>query len=366
MLSVLCLGLHAQSEDQAIRSALQGYIYGTTFNDADTVLSSFMPGAPMYLENTRTKELVILTIEEYTVGIRKREPGVDNGRRTHILSIDFFEHIATAKLEVFISGMDRRFIDYLILRKNDGAWKIISKTATSVPIEGYRDLKALIVLSSAAYQGNSDLPAGNSFSEVAVAYDEYKKAGFHVDFVSPSGGQVPLAYINAGDPFQMDYLMYSDFMYALKHTRSPAQINPDDYQIVQFTGGSAPIFDLPHHHAIQEIAMHIYEKNNGVIAAVCHGSAAIAYLKESDGDYLVKGKVVNGFPDSHERKDLPHYSQYPFILEQVLKEHGADFKYGEKGSAHVEVDGRLVTGQNFQSSALATKKSVEAYFEYNE
>ena len=215
------------------------------------------------------------------------------------------------------------------------------------------------MLSNIEYQGESDLAAGNSFSEVVIAYDEYQKAGYHVDIISPLGGKVPLAYINPSDSLQLTYLYAPEFMYALKNTKKPNEIRPDEYDIIQFTGGSAPIFDIPENEEIQKIAMHIYEKNGGVIAAVCHGTAGIVNLKTSEGEYLISNKNVNGVPDSHESKNLPHYLHYPFIIEDVMKERGAIFKHSEIRTPHMEIDGRLVTGQNSLSSEMVTKKSIE-------
>ena len=352
------LTLNAQTtEETQIRAAINGYIVGTAYNYPDSILSAFMPGAQMFLDK-KGQPLFAMTVEEYASRVAKSEPGKFNGRVTNILSIDRFEGIATAKLEVLIPGLNKRFIDLLLLKKLETGWKIISKTAASEVSNQTVD-KVLLILSSASFQGDSELPAGNSFSEVAIAYSGYQKAGYHVDILTPLGGVAPLAYINPSDSFQLESLYNSDFMYALKNTHKPSEINPNDYQIVQFTGGSAPIFDLPQNREIQRIAMHIYEKNEGVIAAVCHGTAAIVNFKTSDGKYLVAGKNVNGYPDSHERKDLPHYEQYPFILETVMKEHGGNFRHSEVGTPHMEVDGRLVTGQNFQSSKMVTEKSVE-------
>ena len=349
--------LFAQTDEDQIEVALNGYIEGTSYNYPDRVLSAFMPGANMFLDHP-DKPLFVMKIEEYAGRIAKNEPGKFTGRVTNILSVDRFEGIAVAKLEVLIPSMGKRFIDLLLLKKLEAGWKIISKTAGS-EVSNQKGKKALLVLSSATFQGDSDLPAGNSFSEVVIAYDGYQKAGYHVDIVSPKGGKVPIVYINATVSIQAQYLFDADFMYALENTNAPDEINPDEYDIVQFTGGSAPIFDIPENEAIQKIAMHIYEKNKGVLASVCHGSAALANLKTSDGKYLVDGKNVNGFPDSHENKSLPHYKQYPFIIETMIKSRGGIFKHSEKGTAHMEVDGRLVTGQNFQSTEMVTQKSIE-------
>jgi len=220
--------------------------------------------------------------------------------------------------------------------------------------------KALIVVSNSFYHGDSDIIAGNSFSEVAIAYDVFIKAGYQTDLVSPKGGSVPLAYINTSDPIQFEYIYNVEFMHKLKTTKQPRQINPMDYKIVHYSGGSSPIFDIPDNEPIQKIVMKIYEENNGIIGAVCHGTAGIVNLKTKDGKYLIAGKNVNGFPDFHESKDLPYYQHYPFIIEKKIKERGANFKYEKEiGKEFVIIDGRLITGQNFQSTKKVALKSIE-------
>ncbi len=349
------ISLKAQTEEEKIRLVINDYIIGTSYSYPEQVKSAFHPGADMFLDH-KDKPLLIVSIEEYANGVAKSEAGKFNGRISNILSIERFEGIATAKLEVLAYG--KRFIDFILLKKLEDGWKIISKTAGSQPGDAQKG-QAIIAVSNANFQGDSDLAAGNSFSEVVVAYDGYKKAGYHVVFLSPKGGRIPLAYINPSDSLQLHYLYDTDFMYAIKNTKKPSDINPDNFDIIQYTGGSAPIYDIPQNEEIQKIAMHIYEKNNGVIAAVCHGTACIVNLKTSDGKYLVNGKKVNGYPDSHENKTLPHYQHYPFILETVLKERGGKFKHSKIGEPYMEVDGRLITGQNYLSSEMVTKKSIE-------
>ncbi|WP_400078125.1 nuclear transport factor 2 family protein [Winogradskyella sp. R77965] len=346
------------TENEQITQTINYYIEGTAYNYPEKLKMAFMPNANMFLDHNE-KPLFVMTIEEYAEHVAKHSNTGDfNGRTTNILSIDRFGEIATAKLEVIVPSMEMRFIDFLLLKKLEDGWKIISKSAESEPTTE-KGNKALLVLSNVAYQGNSNLAAGNSFLEVVIAYDEYQKANYHVDIISPLGDEVPLAYINPSDSLQLAYLYNPEFMYALKNTKRPNEINPNEYNIIQFTGGSAPIFDIPKNKEIQKIAMHIYEKNKGVIAAVCHGTAGIVNLKTSDGKYLVSNKNINGVPDSHETKKLPHYEHYPFIIEDVLKKRGGNFKHSKIRTPHMEVDGRLVTGQNSLSSKMVTIKSIE-------
>lgn len=48
---------------------------------------------------------------------------------------------------------------------------------------------------------------------------------------------------------------------------------------------------------LQDIAMQVYERNGGVVSAVCHGTAGIANLKLANGQHLVPGKCISGYPE---------------------------------------------------------------------
>jgi hypothetical protein len=50
----------------------------------------------------------------------------------------------------------------------------------------------------------------------------------------------------------------------------------------------------------------------------------------------------------------------PFLLESRLRELGANFQAAADWQPHVMVDGRLVTGQNPQSSADVAKAALQA------
>ncbi|WP_338759336.1 nuclear transport factor 2 family protein [Bernardetia sp. ABR2-2B] len=343
-------------EEEKIINVIENYIVGTSYNYPDKLKSAFIPEAKLFLDK-ENEPLFVVSIEKYAEAVGRSEAGKFNGRTTNILSIDRFQGIATAKLEVIIPGLEKRFIDMLLLKKLEDGWKIISKTAGSEPSQR-QVKKVLIVTSSHIKKENTTLTTGNSFSEIAIAYSEYQKAGYHVDFVSPKGGKIPLAYINPSDSTHLSALYNSDFMYAIAHTKKPLEIKSTEYDIVLFTGGSAPSFDIPQNAEIQDVAMKIYNQN-GVIAAVCHGTSGIANLKTSDGSYLVNGKNINGYPKEYENQNSLLYQNFPFIIEEEIEKNGGTFKYGERAKAYYVIDGRLVTGQNFQSSKVVAQKSIE-------
>jgi putative intracellular protease/amidase len=49
----------------------------------------------------------------------------------------------------------------------------------------------------------------------------------------------------------------------------------------------------------------------------------------------------------------------PFVLEHRLKDLGAQFERGEDWHPFAVGDGRLITGQNLQSSELAARRVIE-------
>jgi putative intracellular protease/amidase len=81
-------------------------------------------------------------------------------------------------------------------------------------------------------------------------------------------------------------------------------------------------------------------------------------VKLSDGTHLVKGRRVTAFTNEEERA-VKLDRAMPFLLEDRLRQAGAEFIPTEKWANHVEVDGKLVTGQNPQSGESAARKLAE-------
>lgn len=346
---------YAQDDLSGIKQALNYYLDGTSYNQVETIKKAFYPGAELFLDG-KDKELMVVPIEEYAGWFEKKTAGEFNGRIGQILSIERFGNIAMAKVELLIPKAQLQFIDMFILKQIKGEWKIISKTANGKPSEKHGD-KVLFVVSNAAFYGDTDLKTGNSFSEIVEAYDTYVRAGFRVDLMSQEGGAVPIAYLNTSSPIQKQYIYDSDFMYAMKHTLTPSEVDAKDYGAIYYVGGGSVLFGVPDNEHIQQIAMDIYE-SGGVVAAVCHGTAGIVNLKDKNGDYLVAGKTISGFPEAYEKKDLPYFKTFPFLIQETIEQHGGTFKVSPRMTPHVEVSDRVVTGQNHLSTILLTEKVI--------
>jgi putative intracellular protease/amidase len=76
---------------------------------------------------------------------------------------------------------------------------------------------------------------------------------------------------------------------------------------------------------------------------------ALVNVRDKNGEYLVKGKRVTGFSNTEEEA-VGLTTVVPFLLEDRLKERGGIYSSAPNWTPRVEVDGRLVTGQNPASS----------------
>lgn len=351
LLGVLFSGGSAGASEQKsqIREALQHYLQGSSYNYTQRLEKAFHIESELFLDD-KEQNLWVVPSEEYISWFKRKAPGTFNFRIGEILSIDQFGNTASAKAEIIMPKLKKRFVDYFILKRVDNNWQIVSKAATS-EVSNRTGERILFILSNADFHGNADIPAGSSFSEIVNAYATFIAAGFTVDFMSPDGGQIPLAYINTSEPIHKQYLYNADFMYKLANANSPAQVTPADYRAVYYVGGSNAMYNVPEDKHIQQIVMEIYEQHNGVIAAVCHGTAGIVNLRTQQGDFLVKGKSISGYPESFENKQADYFKQFPFLIQETIEQRGGKFRVGKRNHSHIEIDGRLVTGQNHLSSA---------------
>ncbi|MDW3194540.1 MAG: serine hydrolase [Cytophagales bacterium] len=219
--------------------------------------------------------------------------------------------------------------------------------------------RVLFVVSNATHYGNSEIRTANHFGEIVYAYDEFVKAGFHVDIVSPEGGSIAIGYLNSDSLLQF-YLYNPAFMGLLERTKHPDEIQSNDYEAVYYSGGGAAMFGTFDNNKLKQISADIYE-HDGFVAAVCHGTAGIVDIKLSDGQFLVWDKRVNGFPDLFENKEAAYFQQFPFSIQEQIVSNGGMFSYSKDGwDGFLEIDGRLITGQDPTSARGVAKAVIEA------
>lgn len=341
----------------AIEQVLHNYIEGTSYNNRPQITKAFHPAADLLLDK-EGQAFNKVPVTDYLNMFKLAEHGKFNGRIGEILQIDVSGNLATAKVEILIPSQQARFVDVFLLKQVDNQWQIITKAATK-QTSSQNGVRVLFILSNAHFHGNSKLPAGASFPEIVHAYQTFKQAGYTVDFMSPEGGAVPLAYIDTSNELYKAHLYNSDLMFGLKHTKTASQLKAQDYRAVHYIGGSNAMYGVADNADIARLVMDIYEQHQGIISAVCHGTAGIVHLKTKDGKYLVDGKRISGYPEDFENKSADYFQQFPFLIKQTILDRNGSFHVGKQSEAHIEVDGRIITGQNYQSSALVAEAIIK-------
>lgn len=345
-----------QQETVKIQQVLRDYIDGSAYNDRQKIANAFHPDADLLLERD-AKPFNKIPLAEYLGWYKPENQGKFNGRVGEIVQIDVSDKLAQAKVEIIIPTKKTRFVDVILLKKINDRWQIISKAA-SQEVSQKNAQRILFIVSNAHFHGKSQLPAGASFSEIVNAYHVFKAAGYTVEFVSPEGGAIPLAYIDTSNPLHKQYLYDSEFMFALKNTKNPSQLEAKDFRAVHYIGGSSAMYGVAENVGIAQLVMDIYEKHNGIISSVCHGTAGIVYLKTNDGKYLVAGKRISGYPEDFEKPNAEYFKQFPFLIKRTVQQHEGSFHFGRPDESYVEIDGRVITGQNWQSSAPVAKAII--------
>lgn len=219
--------------------------------------------------------------------------------------------------------------------------------------------KVLLVVSGYGKDQGKVRP-GYEFDEFAEAYAIFRDNGLTVDIASPRGGPVEADEYDPKKPYNAHVLGDPEAVSKLASTRSTKAVKPGDYAAVFVIGGKGAMFDLPKDEALRTLLARIYE-SGGVIAAVCHGPAALVDVRLTDGTLLIAGKAVAGFTNEEEAMFGKKWAKdYPFLLEDALRARGGDFAEADIMLPFVQADGRIVTGQNPYSTPLAVEATLRA------
>lgn len=223
--------------------------------------------------------------------------------------------------------------------------------------------KVLFVLSSWSKIPNTDEKTGWWMSEAAHPWKKLHDAGYEVDFVSPMGGEPPITGVDMNDDINQEFMSNPDVAKKLKNTMTPLEVKVEEYAAIHYVGGHGACWDFPNNEGLANIAAYLY--NNGyIVSAVCHGPCGLLNIKLQDGSLLIKNKRLTAFTDKEEREVKKCY-EVPFLLQEELMLKGAIYVLKENWTNHVEIDGRLITGQNPQSAALVGSELVKMLKRYN-
>jgi putative intracellular protease/amidase len=214
--------------------------------------------------------------------------------------------------------------------------------------------KILFVVTSHSELGDTGKKTGLWIEEFAAPYYKLLDLGKEITIASPKGGQAPI------DPKSdlpenrteatVRYYNDKETQDRLSNTVKLTSVSSNDFDTVFYPGGHGPMWDLSEDRDSAKLIESFYFSGKPV-ALVCHAPAALKYARKPDGRWLIEGKRVAAFTNTEEETaQLTHV--VPFLLEDMIKQRGAQYQKGEDWRPFVTRDELLITGQNPASSIL--------------
>lgn len=221
--------------------------------------------------------------------------------------------------------------------------------------------KILMVLTSHDALGDTGEKTGFWLEEFAAPYYAFLDAGVELTLASPKGGQPPLDPKSNEAGFQTEdtarFKADEAAKAALANTAKLSEVNASDFDGVFYPGGHGPMWDLV--NDAQSISLiEAFWASDKVVSTVCHASIALANTKDTNGEYIVKGRNVTGFTNTEEAA-VGLTNVVPLLVEDTLSDRGGLFSKIEDWAPYAQKDGNLITGQNPASSTAVAKLVLE-------
>ena len=118
--------VNAQQDIQLITNTLMAYIEGSTGGQPERLKTAFHSDLNLYYINKEGK-LGTWSGVDYINDTKEGKPTGEDGK---IISIDFENNIAVAKVEISHPKSKSTYIDYFMLAKIEGKWTIVHKAYT--------------------------------------------------------------------------------------------------------------------------------------------------------------------------------------------------------------------------------------------
>lgn len=215
------------------------------------------------------------------------------------------------------------------------------------------DKKILMIVTNADQMGGEH-KTGLWLQEFVEPATEFREAGYEVVAASPQGGRPPIDPNSYSNELPR---VWDGVMEPIHDTVPLSEVDPTSYAGIFLCGGHGTMVDFPKNEQLEELLRHFLTEQK-VIGSVCHGPAGFIGVEDHNGRPLVEGKKITGFTNEEEDQ-TGLTSVVPFLLEDELKEAGAEFNSEEAYKDHVVVDEPFVTGQNPQSSLSSAQKMIE-------
>ena len=205
--------------------------------------------------------------------------------------------------------------------------------------------KVLIPVTNHATLGDTEQANGTYAPELTHVLNELKNAGVDYDIASINGGKAPIYGTDIeGDDVNNAILADESFQNRINNTLPVREVNIDNYDAVFYPGGFGLLSDLAENTEFAQLSAKHYE-NGGIIAAVCHGPAALLPITLSNDEPLLAKVSVTGFT-REEEIDFGTIEHIPFLLEEALARKASRYSKVQPWGSLVIEDNNVITGQN--------------------
>lgn len=223
--------------------------------------------------------------------------------------------------------------------------------------------KVLLILTSQATMGDDPRPTGVWFEELTTPYYTFVDAGMTVDLASVAGGNIPIdphsIEADGKNPASVErFLKDTQAMAKLHASLNLTQVKTADYDAVFLPGGHGTMWDLATSQPLADLLGTVWADGK-VLGAVCHGPAGLVNVKDAAAKPVVAGRRVSAFTNTEEEA-AGLTKTVPFLLETRIRDLGAHYERGDDFTPFAVRDGKLVTGQNPQSSEKAAALVLQA------
>jgi len=115
----------AQTDEALIKETLTKYIEGSTNGQPKLLKEAFYADLNLYY--IKNDEIGVWSGKDYILDTKEGQPTGEKGK---IISIDYENDAAIAKVEISNPKNDSVYVDYFMLLKKNGNWTIIHKMFT--------------------------------------------------------------------------------------------------------------------------------------------------------------------------------------------------------------------------------------------
>ncbi|MEM7701539.1 MAG: nuclear transport factor 2 family protein [Pseudomonadota bacterium] len=178
LIGLCSIPANADDEIDSIRATVSTYIDGTAYSEADRLRGIFHEEARLYLDH-KDYPVFVMESPKFIEAFARGKKGEFNGRYGSVLHIDRSGGTATAKAEIIIPADKSRFVDYFLLKKIEGQWMIIGKSAVREETE-MTGASAVI-----------EFRRGSGLRGIERAYQRLRTKGLMVEFSESSSEPCP-------------------------------------------------------------------------------------------------------------------------------------------------------------------------------